>query len=127
VYGKQDTNKRLLLQISAINDTLYYSILQCSRSYFYFYSSDYTTVIMKFLLVVTTLLLVVGTATAFQLPSSHSQIQTPKSHPSITITTITSTTTSTTALHMDDSPTLDIPAGETSRQYRRTVYTHDDW
>eukprot|EP00536_Pseudo-nitzschia_multiseries_P012020 jgi/Psemu1/260247/estExt_Genewise1Plus.C_4390020 len=27
----------------------------------------------------------------------------------------------------DDTATKDIPYGETSRQFRRTVYTHDDW
>jgi putative membrane protein len=26
-----------------------------------------------------------------------------------------------------DTATKDIPYGEISRQYRRTVYTHDDW
>lgn len=26
-----------------------------------------------------------------------------------------------------DTATKDIPYGETSRQFRRTVYTHDDW
>jgi hypothetical protein len=41
--------------------------------------------------------------------------------------TTPSSRTHTTSLHMDDSPTLDIPYGETSRQYRRTVYTHEDW
>ena len=58
------------------------------------------------------LLCAIGSTAAFTTPQSQ--------------TTLPSTTT--TALHMDDSsPTLDIPYGETSRQYRRTVYTHDDW
>lgn len=37
--------------------------------------------------------------------------------------------TSSTALPASppDTATKDIPYGETSRQFRRTVYTHDDW
>ena len=40
-------------------------------------------------------------------------------------------TTTTTELYAANGPpdtaTKDIPYGETSRQFRRTVYTHDDW
>ena len=31
------------------------------------------------------------------------------------------------ALSMADTATKDIPYGETSRSFRRTVYSHDDW
>ena len=59
------------------------------------------------------LLCAIGSAAAFTTPSTRVDVP---------------STTTTTALNMDDSsPTLDIPYGETSRQYRRTVYTHDDW
>lgn len=65
---------------------------------------------MKFLSTSTLFALFLASSEAFQAPLN--QVNTPTS----------------TALHMDDSsPTLDIPYGETSRQYRRTVYTHDDW
>lgn len=44
-------------------------------------------------------------------------------------TTTPSVETSSTALSAGppDTATKDIPYGETSRQFRRTVYTHDDW
>jgi len=46
--------------------------------------------------------------------------------------TIVPATTSTTQLQMagngpPDTATKDIPYGETSRKFRRTVYTHEDW
>ena len=44
-------------------------------------------------------------------------------------TTVATTTTTTTQLYggPGDTATKDIPYGETSRQFRRTVYTHEDW
>lgn len=82
---------------------------------------------MKSLLLVCSILLAihVDTAAAFQQSSKYYLYYTPAT--TTTTTSTTSTSTSTTQLYMDDSPTLDIPYGETSRQYRRTVYTHDDW
>ena len=52
--------------------------------------------------------------------------------PSTTVvSTVPTTTTTTTELYAANGPpdtaTKDIPYGETSRQFRRTVYTHDDW
>ena len=50
--------------------------------------------------------------------------------PSTTVV-VSAVPTTTTELYAANGPpdtaTKDIPYGETSRQFRRTVYTHDDW
>mmetsp|Transcript_28016 Transcript_28016/g.60026 ORF Transcript_28016/g.60026 Transcript_28016/m.60026 type:complete len:447 (+) Transcript_28016:552-1892(+) len=47
--------------------------------------------------------------------------------PSVLPNTGATTTTTELPASPPDTATKDIPYGETSRQFRRTVYTHDDW
>ncbi|VEU40383.1 unnamed protein product [Pseudo-nitzschia multistriata] len=47
--------------------------------------------------------------------------------PNHSATSAKATTTSLSMAGPGDTATKDIPYGETSRQFRRTVYTHDDW
>jgi len=68
------------------------------------------------------------TVDAFVTPSITPSITTPLT----TTATATTKTIITTPLFMarngpPDTATKDIPYGETSRQFRRTVYTHEDW
>jgi len=76
---------------------------------------------MKFSAVFATLSLAVGSADAFVQPIS--QTAPPATSP-LDIDVMTSTSL---PASPPDTATKDIPYGETSRQFRRTVYSHDDW
>mmetsp|Transcript_29384 Transcript_29384/g.70873 ORF Transcript_29384/g.70873 Transcript_29384/m.70873 type:complete len:458 (+) Transcript_29384:125-1498(+) len=64
---------------------------------------------------------------AFVMPQSSTTTPSPSAATASTTTASTSSskTSSSTQLFMNDE--YEIPYGEESRKYRRTVYTHDDW
>ena len=89
-------------------------------------------ILMKHL--VTTLSYVSALVLSTGITTTVDAFVTPAITPSITATSTAtaSTSTPTTPLFMarngpPDTATKDIPYGENSRKFRRTVYTHEDW
>jgi uncharacterized protein YceK len=86
---------------------------------------------MKLIVALCILVLMAGCASVDAFVTPTSTAATTLSVTTTTTTTAAPSVTTSTELYAANGPpdtaTKDIPYGEISRQYRRTVYTHDDW